>query len=155
MVEQSRDLLAMEKAGTYQGVYHVLLGRLAPLQGMGPEQLTVDALEARVRSGTVRELIMATNPNLEGDGTALSSPTGCTTPACRSPDWPAGWPRAARSNSPTGRCSPTPSRAASDSDQLVRLSVRDSDDSGLVGTNRCAFFAAPRRLRLMSAPIVA
>ena len=71
VVEQSRDVLAMEKAGTYQGVYHVLLGRLAPLQGMGPDQLTVDALEARVRSGTVRELIMATNPNLEGDGTAL------------------------------------------------------------------------------------
>jgi recombination protein RecR len=71
VVEQSRDLLAMEKAGTYQGVYHVLLGRLAPLQGMGPDQLTADALEARVRSGAVRELIMATNPTLEGDGTAL------------------------------------------------------------------------------------
>jgi recombination protein RecR len=71
VVEQSRDLLALEKAGTYQGVYHVLLGRLAPLQGMGPDQLTVDALETRVRSGVVRELIMATNPTLEGDGTAL------------------------------------------------------------------------------------
>jgi recombination protein RecR len=71
VVEQSRDLLAMEKAGTFQGVYHVLLGRLAPLQGMGPDQLTVDALETRVRSGVVRELIMATNPTLEGDGTAL------------------------------------------------------------------------------------
>lgn len=69
VVEQSRDVLAMEKAGTYQGVYHVLLGRLAPLQGMGPDQLTVEALEARVRSGLIRELIMATNPNLEGDGT--------------------------------------------------------------------------------------
>src|SRR5437763_6151701 len=71
VVEQPRDLLALEKAGTYPGVYHVLLGRLAPLQGIGPEQLTLDALEARVRSGAVRELIMATNPNLEGDGTAL------------------------------------------------------------------------------------
>ena len=71
VVEQSRDLLAMEKAGTYRGVYHVLLGRLAPLQGMGPDQLTAAALERRVRSGAVRELIMATNPNLEGDGTAL------------------------------------------------------------------------------------
>jgi recombination protein RecR len=71
VVEQLRDLLALEKAGTYPGVYHVLLGRLAPLQGIGPEQLTLDALEARVRSGDVRELIMATNPNLEGDGTAL------------------------------------------------------------------------------------
>jgi recombination protein RecR len=71
VVEQPRDLLAMERAGTYSGVYHVLLGRLAPLQGMGPEGLTLDALVERVRSGTVRELIMATNPNLEGDGTAL------------------------------------------------------------------------------------
>src|SRR5947209_5000189 len=71
VVEQPRDLLALEKAGTFHGVYHVLLGRLAPLQGMGPDQLTLDALDARVRSGTVREVIMATNPNLEGDGTAL------------------------------------------------------------------------------------
>ena len=71
VVEQPRDLLALEKAGTFLGVYHVLLGRLAPLQGMGPDQLTLDALEVRVRSGTVREVIMATNPNLEGDGTAL------------------------------------------------------------------------------------
>jgi recombination protein RecR len=71
VVEQPRDLIALERAGTFGGIYHVLLGRLAPLQGMGPEQLTIDALEARVCSGTIRELIMATNPNLEGDGTAL------------------------------------------------------------------------------------
>ena len=71
VVEQSRDLIALEKARTYGGVYHVLLGRLAPLSGIGPEQLTIDALAARVQAGTIRELIMATNPNLEGDGTAL------------------------------------------------------------------------------------
>ena len=71
VVEGSRDLMALERAGTYRGVYHVLLGRLAPLQGVGPDQLTVDALEGRIRSGSVREVIMATNPNLEGDGTAL------------------------------------------------------------------------------------
>ncbi len=71
VVEQSRDLAALERAGAYQGVYHVLLGRLAPLQGIGPEHLTLDALEARVRSGSVREVVLATNPNLEGDGTAL------------------------------------------------------------------------------------
>jgi recombination protein RecR len=71
VVEQSRDLMTLEKAGAFHGVYHVLLGRLAPLSGMGPEQLTIDALVARVHSGTIRELIMATNPNLEGDGTAL------------------------------------------------------------------------------------
>ncbi len=71
VVEQPRDLMALERADTYSGVYHVLLGRLAPLQGMGPDNLTLDALETRVRSGVVRELIMATNPNLEGDGTAM------------------------------------------------------------------------------------
>ncbi|GAC1467483.1 MAG: recombination mediator RecR [Isosphaeraceae bacterium] len=71
VVEQPRDLMALEGARSFRGVYHVLLGRLAPLQGMGPEQLTLDALETRVRSGSVREVIMATNPNLEGDGTAL------------------------------------------------------------------------------------
>jgi recombination protein RecR len=71
VVEQSRDLMALEKSGAFRGVYHVLLGRLAPLTGQGPEQLTIDALVARVQSGTVRELILATNPNLEGDGTSL------------------------------------------------------------------------------------
>ncbi len=71
VVEQSRDLIALEKAGAFNGLYHVLLGRLAPLSGMGPEQLTIDALAARIQAGTIRELIMATNPNLEGDGTAL------------------------------------------------------------------------------------
>ncbi len=71
VVEQSRDLMALEKAGTFHGVYHVLLGRLSPLSGQGAEQLTVDALVSRVRSGTIQELILATNPNLEGDGTSL------------------------------------------------------------------------------------
>lgn len=71
VVEQPRDLLALERAGTYQGVYHVLLGKLAPLQGIGPDQLTLASLEARVRQGTIQEVILATNPTLEGDGTAL------------------------------------------------------------------------------------
>ena len=71
VVEHSRDLMALEKAGAFQGLYHVLLGRLAPLSGQGPEQLTIDALIARVQSGNIRELILATNPNLEGDGTSL------------------------------------------------------------------------------------
>ncbi len=71
VVEQPWDLEALEGVGSYQGVYHVLLGRLAPLQGVGPEHLTLNALETRVRGGGVRELILATNPNLEGDGTAM------------------------------------------------------------------------------------
>jgi recombination protein RecR len=71
VVEQTRDLLALEKSASFTGTYHVLLGRLAPARGVGPEQLTVDALVGRVRAGGIRELIMATNPTLEGDGTAL------------------------------------------------------------------------------------
>ena len=71
VVEQPRDLMALEKAGTYSGVYHVLLGRLAPLQGVGPDQLTIGPLADRVRAGGVREVVLATNPNLEGDGTAM------------------------------------------------------------------------------------
>ena len=71
VVEQPRDLMALEQAGTYRGVYHVLLGRIAPLEGVGPEHLTIEALVKRVREGGVKEVIMATNPTLEGDGTAL------------------------------------------------------------------------------------
>jgi recombination protein RecR len=71
VVEQPRDVMALEKAGSYQGVYHVLGGRIAPLEGVGPDQLTIDALLRRVRAGGVREVIMGTNPTLEGDGTAL------------------------------------------------------------------------------------
>jgi len=71
VVEQPRDLMALEQAGAYRGLYHVLLGRIAPLEGVGPEQLTIEPLMARVASGAFREIIMGTNPTLEGDGTAL------------------------------------------------------------------------------------
>ena len=71
VVEQPRDLIALEQAGTYKGLYHVLLGRIAPLEGVGPDQLTIQPLVERVRNGGFRELIMATNPTLEGDGTAV------------------------------------------------------------------------------------
>ena len=71
VVEQPKDLLALEATGLYKGVYHVLLGRIAPLEGMEPADLTIDALMKRLASGTVREVIMGTNPTMEGDGTAL------------------------------------------------------------------------------------
>lgn len=70
VVEQSRDLMALEKSGAYAGVYHVLLGRLAPLQGVFEDQLTLGSLERRLATGEVREVILATNPTLEGDATA-------------------------------------------------------------------------------------
>jgi recombination protein RecR len=71
VVEQQRDLAALERANSYRGHYHVLHGRLSPLENMGPEQLNVDVLVRRAQQGGVQEVIMATNPTLEGDGTAL------------------------------------------------------------------------------------
>lgn len=71
VVEQPKDLLALEAAGLYKGVYHVLLGRISPLEEMEPGDLTIEPLMERVASGAVREIIMGTNPNMEGDGTAL------------------------------------------------------------------------------------
>lgn len=71
VVEQSRDLIALERSRAFHGVYHVLLGRLSPLSGVGPDSLTVEALASRVAAGQIREIVMATNPTLEGDGTAL------------------------------------------------------------------------------------
>lgn len=72
VVEQPRDLIALEKTGRYRGLYHALLGRVSPLDGIGSDQLTIDALVRRVKSGNFKELIMATNPTVEGDGTALA-----------------------------------------------------------------------------------
>jgi len=71
VVEQPRDLIALETTGAYNGLYHVLLGRLSPLDHIGPDQLTIAALIKRIRNGEIRELIMGTNPTVEGDGTAL------------------------------------------------------------------------------------
>ncbi|MDX2182348.1 MAG: recombination mediator RecR [Gemmatimonadaceae bacterium] len=71
VVEEPADISAIERAGEYRGTYHVLGGRLSPLDGVGPAQLTVDALTERVGQGVVREVILATNPSLEGEATAL------------------------------------------------------------------------------------
>ncbi len=71
VVEQPRDLIALENSGMYKGLYHVLLGRIAPLEMIGPDQLTLDPLVNRVHHGEFKEIILATNPTVEGDGTAL------------------------------------------------------------------------------------
>jgi recombination protein RecR len=71
VVEQPKDLLALESTGLYNGVYHVLLGRIAPLEESHPGDLTIDALVKRLESGQIREVIMGTNPTVDGDGTAL------------------------------------------------------------------------------------
>jgi recombination protein RecR len=75
VVEAPRDVAVFERAGTYRGLYHVLGGRLAPLDGAGPDRLTFVPLVRRVRTGGVREVILATSPTLEGDGTALYAST--------------------------------------------------------------------------------
>ena len=71
VVEEPSDIGAIERAGEFRGVYHVLGGRLAPLDGVGPEDLTVTALVGRVAAADVREVILATNPSLEGEATAV------------------------------------------------------------------------------------
>jgi recombination protein RecR len=70
-VEEASDIGAIERAGEYRGLYHVLGGRLSPLDGVMPEDLTVAQLVDRVAAGGVREVIIATNPSLEGEATAL------------------------------------------------------------------------------------
>ena len=71
IVEEPNDLLAMERTGEYRGRYHVLLGALSPLDGIGPDDLKVRELLARLEANAVGEVILATNPNVEGEATAL------------------------------------------------------------------------------------
>ena len=71
VVELPRDVPPVEKAGSYRGLYHVLMGRIAPLDGVGPEDLRARGLVERVKKGKVKEVILALNPSVEGDATSL------------------------------------------------------------------------------------
>jgi recombination protein RecR len=71
VVEEAADIGAIERSGDYRGTYHVLGGRLSPLDGVGPDDLTIAALAKRVAAGGIGEVIVATNPSLEGEATAL------------------------------------------------------------------------------------
>ena len=71
VVEEPLDILALERSGAYKGLYHVLHGVLSPMDGIGPQDLKMKELLPRLRSGEVKEVIVATNPNLEGEATAL------------------------------------------------------------------------------------
>jgi recombination protein RecR len=71
VVEEPLDVIALERIGAYQGRYHVLHGVLSPIEGIGPEDLKIKPLLARVAQGNVKEVILATNPSMEGDATAL------------------------------------------------------------------------------------
>ncbi len=71
VVEEPLDVLAVERTGAYDGRYHVLHGAISPVEGIGPEDLKIRELLARVEGGEVREVIIATNPGMEGDATAM------------------------------------------------------------------------------------
>ncbi|MEY2626688.1 MAG: recombination protein RecR [Actinomycetota bacterium] len=71
VVEEARDIIAIEKTGVFRGRYHVLLGAISPMDGIGPEQLKIRELVARLGPEGVNEVIMCTNPTIEGDVTAL------------------------------------------------------------------------------------
>jgi recombination protein RecR len=71
VVEEPFDVVAIEKTGLYQGLYHVLGGVLSPIDGVGPERLEIASLVRRVNDGGVQEVILATNPSLEGESTAM------------------------------------------------------------------------------------
>ena len=71
VVEESRDIVAVEKTGEFRGRYHVLLGAMSPLEGIGPEQLKIRELVARIEPEGVEEIILCTNPNTEGEVTAM------------------------------------------------------------------------------------
>jgi len=71
VVEEPQEVRAIERTGEYRGLYHVLHGALSPVRGIGPEALRIEALLRRVGEGSVREVIIATNPNVEGEATAL------------------------------------------------------------------------------------
>ncbi len=71
VVEEALDILALEKAGSFKGIYHVLHGALSPLDGIGPEDLKIRELLERLKGDGITELILATNPNLEGEATAM------------------------------------------------------------------------------------
>ena len=71
VVEEASDIASIERAGEFRGRYHVLGGRLSPLDGVGPDDLTIGSLLARIEPEAVREVILATNPSLEGEATAL------------------------------------------------------------------------------------
>ena len=71
VVEEPLDILALERSRSYRGLYHVLHGVVSPMDGVGPDDLKLNELVARLRNGSVNEVIMATNPNLEGEATAM------------------------------------------------------------------------------------
>jgi recombination protein RecR len=71
VVEQAKDIMPMERSHSFRGYYHVLQGAISPMDGIGPDQLNIQSLLERLQEGEVKEVVMATNPNVEGEATAL------------------------------------------------------------------------------------
>jgi len=71
VVEEPLDVLAIDRTGEYRGLYHVLHGAISPVEGIGPDELRINELLARLQTGVVQEVLLATNPNLEGEATAM------------------------------------------------------------------------------------
>ena len=95
VVEESKDVLAVERTRSFRGRYHVLGGAINPIAGVGPEQLRIRELLTRLNDGAIQEVIIATDPNLEGEATATYL-RGCSRPSgLLSPGWPPGCPWAA------------------------------------------------------------
>ena len=113
VVEQPQDILAIEHTGVYKGLYHVLHGAISPTEGIGSNDVRIKELALRLQDGVVKEVILATNTNLEGEQTAmylnqLLSPLGIKSPA-----WHAGCPSAPNWNMPMTQLLPEPSKAGS------------------------------------------
>ncbi len=134
VVEKPKDVIRLEATGGYNGLYHVLGGLVAPVEGLGPERLDLDGLAKRVAAGEIQEVILAFSPTSEGDGTALVVADRLKdlkvrltrlAPACRpGPRWimptPACWPMRCAA----GRCWASPSRRNPDSPQRAQRTQR-------------------------------
>ena len=103
VVETPRDVQAFERTREYHGLYHVLHGLISPMDGIGAEQLSVKELLARLGSGEVKEVIMAMNPTVEGEATAMYLAKLISPWASRPPVWPTACPWAAASSTPMRR----------------------------------------------------
>ena len=102
MVEEPRDVVAVEKTQEFRGRYHVLQGAISPIEGVGPDQLRVQELLARLEPEGVAEVILCTNPNIEGEATAMYLARLLKAARrARSPASPAACPSAATSSTPT------------------------------------------------------
>jgi recombination protein RecR len=115
VVETARDLAAIEDAGRYRGLYYVLGGRLSPLEGVTARDLDLAGLVARASADAVREVCLATNPDLEGDGPRGHSSARSHRSRAPSRGWRAVCRSAGRSSTRARTCSPRPSRAGSPS----------------------------------------